>query len=495
MSRRALANPFYLLAPAWALFPLVILASAATVIASQAVISGAFSMTRQAVQLGYLPRLEIRHTSEHEVGQIYVPKLNLFLLVAVLALVLGFKSSDNLGAAYGIAVTGTMTITTILAFAYMRGVLRWNFYWSLSLFGFFLAVDLMFFSANMLKIEEGGWFPLAVAALVYTVMATWRTGRAQLVAARAVGGLPLETFLASIKPDHPVRVPGTAVFTTANNNMVPNALLHNLKHNHVLADRVILMTVITEDIPHVGDDQRLEIRHLDKNFHTITLHYGFMEQPNIPRALAQCRDHAFPVQAAGDVVLRRAREDRRQQKDALLALAQRPVHPDVEHHARRDRVLPHPAQPRHRAGRADRDLAQPRRRLFRLRQALGQDRGVAVVDQRQHVGRRKLGPAGVERRRRRVFDAELDRLCRLLARDLGGNREGEIDPRRDAAAGDEFAVAHDPAIVRNGAEQRQHVPPGPMTGGTLALEQARRAENQRAGADRGDIARVFGQAA
>ncbi len=285
----ALANPFYLLAPAWGRFPLVILSSAATVIASQAVISGAFSMTRQAIQLGYLPRLEIRHTSEHEFGQIYVPKLNLFLLIAVMALVLGFKSSDNLGAAYGIAVTGTMTITTILAFAYMRGVLHWNFYWALLLFGFFLAIDLLFFSANMLKIEEGGWFPLAVAVLVYTVMATWRAGRAQLVAARAVGGLPLENFLASLRPDRPVRVPGTAVFTTANNNMVPNALLHNLKHNHVLADRVILMTVITEDIPHVGDDQRLEIRHLDKNFHTITLHYGFMEQPNIPRALAQCR--------------------------------------------------------------------------------------------------------------------------------------------------------------------------------------------------------------
>lgn len=291
----ALANPFYLLAPPWGRLPLVILSSIATVIASQAVISGAFSMTRQAVQLGYLPRLEIRHTSEHEVGQIYVPKLNLFLLVAVLALVLGFHSSDNLGAAYGIAVTGTMTITTILAFAYMRGVLQWNLYWALLLFGFFLAVDVLFFSANLLKIREGGWFPLAVAALVYTVMATWRTGRAQLVAARAVGGLPLENFIASIKPDRPVRVPGTAVFTTANNNMVPNALLHNLKHNHVLAERVILMTVITEDIPHVGDDQRLEIRHLDKNFHTITLHYGFMDQPNIPRALAQCRMMQFQV--------------------------------------------------------------------------------------------------------------------------------------------------------------------------------------------------------
>jgi KUP system potassium uptake protein len=285
----ALQNPFYLLAPAWFRLPLVILAAIATVIASQAVISGAFSMTRQAVQLGYLPRLEIRHTSEHEIGQIYVPKLNLFLCIAVLVLVLGFRSSDNLGSAYGIAVTGTMTITTILAFVYMHGVLRWKLYWTIPLFGFFLAVDVLFFSANMLKFEEGGWFPILVAIAVFTVMATWRTGRAQLTAARAVGGLPLDNFIGSLRPDHPVRVPGTAIFTTANNLVVPNALLHNLKHNHVLAERVILMTVITEDIPHVADDQRIAIRHLDKNFHTITLHYGFMDQPNIPRALAQCR--------------------------------------------------------------------------------------------------------------------------------------------------------------------------------------------------------------
>jgi KUP system potassium uptake protein len=286
---RALENPFYLLAPSWAQLPLVILASVATVIASQAVISGAFSMTRQAVQLGYLPRLEIRHTSEQEIGQIFVPQINLFMFIAVLALVVGFRSSDNLGAAYGIAVTGTMTITTILALVYMRGVLRWNWYTAYPLFGFFLAVDLMFFSANMLKLEEGGWVPLAIAAAIYTLMATWRSGRHQVTAVRSRGGLPLETFIQSLRPDHPVRVPGTAIFTTANNVVVPNALLHNLKHNHVLADRVILMTVITEDIPHVGDDQRLELRHLDKNFHTITLHYGFMDQPNIPRALAQCR--------------------------------------------------------------------------------------------------------------------------------------------------------------------------------------------------------------
>jgi len=291
----ALANPFYLLAPSWARFPLVILASVATVIASQSVIAGAFSMTRQAVQLGYLPRLEIRHTSAYEVGQIYVPKLNLLLLVAVLVLVLGFRSSDNLGAAYGIAVTGTMTITTVMAFVYMRGVLHWNLYLTLVLFGLFLVIDLLFFSSNLMKFEQGGWFPLAVAAVIYTVMATWRAGRSQLIAARAIGGFPLETFIASLRPDRPVRVPGTAVFTTANNNVVPNALLHNLKHNHVLAERVILMTVITEDIPHVGDDQRLEIRHLDKNFHTMTLHYGFMDQPNIPRALAQCRMMQFQV--------------------------------------------------------------------------------------------------------------------------------------------------------------------------------------------------------
>jgi KUP system potassium uptake protein len=284
-----LANPFYLLAPQWFRFPLVFLAAIATVIASQAVISGAFSITRQGVQLGYLPRLEIRHTSEQEIGQIYVPKINFFLLISVVALVLGFRSSDNLGSAYGIAVTGTMTITTILAFVYVRGVLKWPWIWSAPLFAFFLTVDLLFFMANMIKIEEGGWFPVAVALFIFTIMATWRTGRQQLTAVRAQGGLPLETFITSIRPDHPVRVPGTAVFTTANNQMVPNALLHNLKHNRVLAERVILMTVITEDIPHVGDDQRLEIRHLDKNFHTITLHYGFMDQPNIPRALAQCR--------------------------------------------------------------------------------------------------------------------------------------------------------------------------------------------------------------
>ncbi|HTS93445.1 MAG TPA: potassium transporter Kup [Stellaceae bacterium] len=284
----ALDNPFYRLVPEWGLYPMVGLATAATVIASQAVISGAFSMTRQAVQLGYLPRFQIRHTSEEERGQIYVPKINMFLLVAVAALVLGFKTSDNLGTAYGIAVTGTMTITTILAFVYMVGVRGWNPTLSIPLFILFLIVDISFFGANLLKIEEGGWFPIAVAALVYIVMATWMRGRRLVVAARQRSALPLDLFLASIRPDRP-RAPGTAIFMTSDVTKVPGALLHNLKHNKFLHERVVLMSVQTEDIPHVPAEQRFDIKHYDHGFHTVVMHYGFMDEPNIPRALAQLR--------------------------------------------------------------------------------------------------------------------------------------------------------------------------------------------------------------
>ncbi|MFI4987351.1 MAG: potassium transporter Kup [Alphaproteobacteria bacterium] len=288
-SPEALDNPFYRLAPGWALYPLVVLSSVATVIASQAVISGAFSMTRQAVQLGYLPRLNIRHTSASEAGQIYVPKVNFLLLVAVIALVLGFKSSDNLGAAYGIAVTGTMSLTTVLACTYMVGVVGWKPIIALPLFGVFLVVDLAFFAANMLKVDQGGWFPLLVAAFLYVLMSTWMRGRTVLFSQRGRDALPLETFLKSIRPGHPERIPGTAIFMTGNIDQVPAAMLHNLKHNKVLHERVVLMTVHTEDIPRVSEEQRLAIRHLDHNFHTVLLHYGFMDEPNIPRALAQCR--------------------------------------------------------------------------------------------------------------------------------------------------------------------------------------------------------------
>jgi len=288
-SPEALDNPFYRLVPSWGLYPMVALASIATVIASQAVISGAFSMTQQAVQLGYLPRLQIRHTSEEERGQIYVPSVNMFLLVAVVALVLGFKSSDNLGTAYGIAVTGTMTLTTLLAFVYMAAVRHWRPWLAVPLFGAFLIVDITFFGSNLLKFEEGGWFPLLVASLVYAVMSTWMRGRQMVVAERRRDAMPLDVFLSTIRPDRPQRVRGTAVFMTGNVEQVPASLLHNLKHNKVLHERVVLMTVLTEDIPHVSDDQRFTIRHLDHGFHSVVVHYGFAEEANIPRALAQLR--------------------------------------------------------------------------------------------------------------------------------------------------------------------------------------------------------------
>jgi KUP system potassium uptake protein len=289
----AIENPFYRLAPEWLLLPMVVLAAAATIIASQAVISGAFSMTQQAVQLGYLPRFQIRHTSAEEKGQIYVPQINFMLLIAVIALVLGFQSSDNLGAAYGIAVTGTMSLTTILAFIYTSRQPDWKPLRALALFGFFLVVDLAFFSANLTKIAQGGWFPLAVGAGMFFVMTTWMRGRQDLLGQRWRSALDLGGFLDRLRPDHPPRVPGTGIFMAPNLDIVPTALLHNLKHNKVLHERVVLMKVTTSDIPHVPDEQRLEIGHLAHNFHTVTVNYGFMDGPNIPRALAQCRIQQF----------------------------------------------------------------------------------------------------------------------------------------------------------------------------------------------------------
>jgi KUP system potassium uptake protein len=289
----AIENPFYRLVPEWGLYPLVILASASTIIASQAVISGAFSLTRQAVQLGYLPRLEVRHTSAEEFGQVFMPRVNKFLFIAVIIVVVGFHTSDNLGAAYGIAVTGTMTIDTILALVYMRGVLKWGLVKTTLLFGAFIVVDLSFLGANLLKIDEGGWFPLVLATLVAIAMSTWRWGRQTLIDRRTRNALSLEEFVATLKPDRPMRVPGTAIFMTGNADVVPGALLHNLKHNKVLHERVVIMTVRTRDIPRVPEEERLEIRHLDANFHAITVEYGFLDQPNIPRALAQCRLQQF----------------------------------------------------------------------------------------------------------------------------------------------------------------------------------------------------------
>ena len=260
----ALQNPFYRLAPDWAVYPLVALASAATVIASQAVISGAFSLTRQAVQLGYLPRMQVQHTSEQEAGQVFVPAVNTILLLAVVATVLGFRSSDALAGAYGIAVTATMTVDTILGFTYLFLGARWPMWLLIPLFSLFAIVDLSFLGANLLKIAEGGWFPIIVGALVFAVMGTWLRGRQLIADQRARDALPLSLFLQDRNQQAPVRVPGTAVFMTRDLMQVPVTLLHAVKHYKVLHERVVIMQVETEDVPHVPDEQRLEIRELGK---------------------------------------------------------------------------------------------------------------------------------------------------------------------------------------------------------------------------------------
>ncbi|HUI34929.1 MAG TPA: potassium transporter Kup [Stellaceae bacterium] len=289
----AVQNPFFLLAPDWFVLPLVVLASTATVIASQAVISGAFSLTSQAVQLGYLPRMNVRHTSEREMGQVYVPAINNMLLVAVAATVLMFRSSDALGSAYGIAVTGTMTVTTALAFMHLRHGARWKLWQLIPLFALFFTVDVSFFSANLLKVHEGGWYPLVIAFALYTTMTTWIWGRSKLARQRVSAGMPLEMLVASLKPDRPARVSGTAIYMTAQVNNVPAALLHNMKHNKVLHERNVLMTVQTADVPRIPEAERLEIRHYDQNFHTVRVRYGFLEEPDIPRALAIARVAGF----------------------------------------------------------------------------------------------------------------------------------------------------------------------------------------------------------
>ncbi len=284
----AIANPFYLLAPDWALIPMVVLATAATVIASQAVISGAFSVARQAVQLGYLPRMRIVHTSDREAGQIYVPFTNWTLYLAVMALVFGFKSSSNLAAAYGIAVTGTMMIDTILVSFVALLAWRWNPWLAAPLLGGLLLIDLAFFSANAIKLLQGGWFPIVIAIASFATLTTWRRGRKLLFEEMGNLTMALDQFMRSIERQPPQRVPGTAVYLTARPEGAPSALLHNLKHNDVLHSRNVLTTVRTAEIPYVEDKDRIKIEDLGRGFYRLFVHYGFMEQPDIPKALAAC---------------------------------------------------------------------------------------------------------------------------------------------------------------------------------------------------------------
>jgi KUP system potassium uptake protein len=282
-------NPFYNLAPSWALYPMVIVATSAAIIASQALISGAFSITMQAIQLGYSPRMQIDHTSSQTRGQIYMPQLNWALAIACIGLVLGFQSSSNLAAAYGVAVTITMLISTILFYFAARRLWGWKAWQAGLICGLFIGIEAVLCSANLLKLTHGGWFPIVVAGIVFTLMTTWRTGRRVLGERLRASFIPLSLFLEDIERSAPLRVPGTAVFLSSNADATPLALLHNLKHNRVLHQSVIFLTIQTQDVPHVDLADRLQLEKLRDGFHRIVAHYGFMEDPNVPEILERCR--------------------------------------------------------------------------------------------------------------------------------------------------------------------------------------------------------------
>ena len=286
----AIENPFYLLFPGWALYPMVGLATAATVIASQATISGAYSLTRQAIQLGYLPRMNILQTSAREFGQIYLPAVNWILLAAVLAAVAGFGSSSKLASAYGVAVTGTMLVTTCLTFFVIRYAWGYNLLLCVLVTGVFIVVDTAFFASSLLKIADGGWFPLTLGALMLFLMLTWRRGRDILFANMKTTAIPLEAFLQSLFEHPPHRVPGTAVFLVANAGAVPRSMLHNLSHNKVLHERVVLLTVIVEDVPWVSFDERIAVEPLGHGCWRVTARFGFKNRTDVPQALELCRD-------------------------------------------------------------------------------------------------------------------------------------------------------------------------------------------------------------
>jgi KUP system potassium uptake protein len=282
----AQVNPFYHLVPGWALYPMVGIATAAAVVASQALISGAFSLTRQAVQLGYIPRVTVVHTSSTQMGQIYIPEVNWALWLGCVALVVGFQHSSNLAAAYGVAVTGTMITTTLLLHTIACDRWGWPRWRARALTAALLLVDGAFFSANIIKIEEGGWFPIVVGLGVYLLMTTWNKGRARLQAIVRENTLGMDLFLTDVARRQPPRVPGTAVFLTPDIGGAPPVLLHHLKHNKVLHEKVMLMSVVTEEIPTADEEDRVECKELGQGFYKVTAHYGFMESPDIPAALA-----------------------------------------------------------------------------------------------------------------------------------------------------------------------------------------------------------------
>jgi len=292
-------SPFYHLAPEWAVYPLVALAAAAAIIASQAVITGAFSLTRQAVQLGYSPRMRIEHTSSREAGQIYVPAVNWGLMLLTCALVLGFKTSSNIASAYGVALATMMVITTLMFYVMSREVWGWSLPRAVVVSGLFLALDVPFLFANALKIPHGGWFPLVLSAAIYLLLTTWKHGREILQRRMLEKSVPLNMLLADLAAEPPVRVPGTAVFMYGSTDGTPPPFVHNLAHNKVVHEKVVFLTVITRDVPHVPAAERIEVRRLGKGFHRVTSYYGFMEDPQIDEILEGCKPKGLDIPIAG----------------------------------------------------------------------------------------------------------------------------------------------------------------------------------------------------
>jgi KUP system potassium uptake protein len=295
----AAVSPFYRLAPSWALYPLIVLATAAAVIASQAVISGAFSLSRQAVQLGYWPRMQIDHTSSREMGQIYVRGVNRALMIVTVVLVLGFGSSSHLAAAYGVAVSGEMVLTTLLLYLLMRRVWGWSLVRTVPVCGLFLGIELVFFAANALKIPHGGWVPLAIALALYLLMTTWKRGREILSKRMLEKTVPLKLLLADLAAEPPIRVPGTAVFMYGSADGTPPALIHNLAHNKVLHEKIVFLTVMTEDVPYVAAAERVTVKRIGKGFHSVVARYGFTEDPDIVDVLAACKVQKLDIPIEG----------------------------------------------------------------------------------------------------------------------------------------------------------------------------------------------------
>jgi KUP system potassium uptake protein len=295
----AAVNPFYHMAPTWALYPLIVLATAAAIIASQAVISGSFSLTRQAVQLGYSPRLQIDHTSSREIGQIYVPAVNWGLMLLTCALVLAFGSSSNIAGAYGVALSTLMVMTTFMFYVMSREVWRWTFAKAALVAALFLAMDIPFLVANALKIQHGGWVPLAIAIALYLLMTTWKRGREILSKRMLEKTVPLKLLLADLAAEPPIRVPGTAVFMYGSADGTPPALIHNLAHNKVLHEKVVFLTVTTEDVPHVPPAQRVTVKRIGKGFHSVVARYGFTEDPDIREVLAACKKEQLDIPIEG----------------------------------------------------------------------------------------------------------------------------------------------------------------------------------------------------